>query len=432
MPGVSDPRRTLFYVIRGLSQFGQSLVLAGLLVVAGTSDHMAWGLSSVFVGMMAGAILFGLLGGALADRLGPARALVLGSLLRLAAILLAYGVVRHPEFVMAASFAYSAASQLYSPAELALVSALDPGRAARAHGMLLALQYGCQGAGAAAAPLLFLLWGPQAAVLAGAGVYVGVSGLALVLARAVRRRGADYHVPTRSAFAFQQVVAFFLRRRPAGEAALALVFNDLATKCLMVAAPVYLRRELGLAEGQVGLLAGPAALGVLAGSWWAVRSARGPTAVARARTAVVAATVGLVALSGLADGVARAVTLVPDSLGPHADAALVRTAVAFPVAGLLGAAFGLAPIAGRAALSELTPRGLQARAFATQATLSDLVVIAPLLGSGIGVELLGARLAFAFVAAAGLAVLVVLEGARLRRWARATLLEDAPLVERLA
>lgn len=431
---MSDARRraAAFYGVRAASQFGQSLALAGLFVLAGTSAHMAWGLSSVFVGMMAGAIIFGLPGGALADHLGPGRALVLGAALRLAAIGGALLVVSQPTFVMAASFAYSAASQVFSPAELALVAAIHPGRAARAHGVLIAAQYVCHGLGAALAPLLFLLWGPSAAILAAAAVYAAVVALSLVLAREVARAGGEYRVPTRAAFALRHVAEFFLRRKPAGQAVLALVFNDLATKCLMVAAPVYLHRELGLARAELAFLAGPAAVGVVAGSLWAMRSARGSAAVSAVRAAVAGATVGLVALAGLSDGLAAALALVPSDLAPLTEPGTARLAVAFPVALLLGAAFGTAPIAGRAALSELTPRTLQARAFAAQASLSDLVVLAPLIGAGMGVEAVGARLAFAVVAGFGLVVLLLFESAKLRRWAAASLFEDGPVGERLA
>ncbi|MDW8047136.1 MAG: MFS transporter [Chloroflexota bacterium] len=431
---MSEARRraAAFYGVRAASQFGQSLALAGLFVLAGTSAHMAWGLSSVFVGMMAGAILCGLPGGALADHLGPARALVVGALLRLGASVTALAVVPQPHFVMAASFAYSAASQLFSPAELALVAAIHPERAARAHGFLVAAQYACHGLGAALAPVLFFLWGPSAAILAAAAVYAAVVPLALFLAREVERTGNGYRVPTRTAFALRHVADFFVRRKPAGQAALALVFNDLATKCLMVAAPVYLHQELGLGRAELALLAAPAAAGIAAGSFWAMRFARGSAAVSAARAAVAGATVGLVALAGLSDGLAAASAAAPGALGLLADPQAVRLAVAVPVALLLGAAFGTAPIAGRAALTELTPRTLQARAFAAQSSLSDLVVLAPLVGAGVGVETVGARLAFAMVAGLGLALLLSFEGARLRRWAAAVLFEDGPLGERLA
>lgn len=420
-----------FYSVRAASQFGQSLALAGLFILGGTGEHLAWGLSSVFAGMMAGAVLFALPGGALADRLGPARALVGGALLRLAAIAGALTVVPHPEYVAVSAFLYSAASQLFSPAEMALVAATHPGTASRAHGFLVAAQYACHGLGLALAPPLVVLWGVGAAFLAGAAVYVAVVPMSLVLARHVARSGNDYRVSTRAAFALPRIAEFFRRRKAAGQAALALVFNDLATKCLMVAAPVYLYRELGLARHELALLAGPAAFGVLAGSLWAMRWARGPGAVAAARAAVAGTTIGLVALAGISDGLAAAFALGRSyAFVVHPDT--VRVAVAFPVALLLGTAFGIAPIAGRAALSELTPRSLQGRVFAAQSALSDLVVLVPLFGAGIGVEAYGARLAFAMVAGVGLLLMLLFEGPRLRRWLTAPFTDEDAVRERLA
>ena len=87
-------------------------------------------------------------------------------MLRLLAIGCAVAVLGHGEYAWAAAFVYSAASQVFSPAELALVSTIRRERPAGAHASLFALQFGGQIVGAFA-PALF--WaGGTGAMLAGA------------------------------------------------------------------------------------------------------------------------------------------------------------------------------------------------------------------------------------------------------------------------
>ncbi len=108
---------------RALSQSGQAVFLAALMVRAGTSDGAAIGLSGIFVAMMAATALCSLPCGAITDRIGAPRSLWAGILGRAIVIAVAMTLPASPAASFVIAFAYSAVSQLLSPAELALVPA---------------------------------------------------------------------------------------------------------------------------------------------------------------------------------------------------------------------------------------------------------------------------------------------------------------------
>lgn len=401
--------RAAFYALRLSSQFGQSLAYAVFFYLGGSSGETALGLSSVLLGMMAGAVLLGVPGGAVADSLGPPRALVLGATLRGAAITLPLFLPHTALGILAAAFAYSAVSQIFSPAELAMLRVLRA-HPARGHAALLALQFAAHGGGLVLASGLILSRGVGAAILAGCAVY----GVAVLLAVVLRRSapGCGERAPRIS---LRPLVAAFRTRPAAAEATALLVYNDLATKCLAVTAPVYVFEALGLRGAALATLGAPAALGVLGGSVWAIRSGGSERALRGMRTLLLGTALALAALAGLSEDVP-----LPSIAGAPAPVPVLVLAGGASL--LLGSAFGAFPIAGRAVLSAVLPLPVQARAFAAQASLSDLVVLLPLAGTGIGVTAMGPRVAFAGVAGAALLLFVLLEyGGPLLRWLRPVL-----------
>ncbi|HMO95621.1 MAG TPA: hypothetical protein PKD27_05825, partial [Tepidiformaceae bacterium] len=62
-----------YYASRFVAQVSQVLLFAALFITAGTSDQAAIGLSALFIATTLAALIFGVPGGALADRVGPAR-----------------------------------------------------------------------------------------------------------------------------------------------------------------------------------------------------------------------------------------------------------------------------------------------------------------------------------------------------------------------
>ena len=72
----------LYLGARAFGQVGHNLFIATLFFIAGTGDHAAVGLGSVMAATTISAMVFGIPGGAMADRLGPGRGFALGSSLR--------------------------------------------------------------------------------------------------------------------------------------------------------------------------------------------------------------------------------------------------------------------------------------------------------------------------------------------------------------
>jgi len=76
----------VFYATRLVMQSAQNVLIAALFVVSGRGSHVALGLSSLLLATLLPSLLFGFLGGAVVDRVGPARGFAVGAVLRLAAV----------------------------------------------------------------------------------------------------------------------------------------------------------------------------------------------------------------------------------------------------------------------------------------------------------------------------------------------------------
>ncbi|PFG73365.1 hypothetical protein [Tepidiforma thermophila] len=409
------PALSAFTIAKLTAQAGQNLFFAALLVAAGTSDHAAAGLSSFFVAMLVASLAFGVPGGALADRIGPSRAFALGGLAR-AAVILAWALEPgHGLAVPAAVFAYSAVSQAYSPAEMALVRTLGRGRHGALHALLLALQFGGQGlAVAVLAPLLWWLGGTGALAAGGAAFALAAAAAACGLAVATSRMQLE--VPARGS-AFRDTVRFFRRHAIAREALIALALTSMVVQGSIVALPLYLRNDLAAGSLGAGAVISAAALGVAAGLLLAAFRLRPQEASGTMRAAVLAMAVGTFALAALDYGLRAALELT--EFGPLVDLDLrlgASFAVAVPVAFLLGLAVCLALLAGRTALTAAAPAAHQSRVFAVQATLTDAFVVLPLVLFGVGVEVAGARPVLALMGGVAGFAFLVLEGRILVSW----------------
>lgn len=404
----------MYFLNRALSQAGQGVFLVGLLLLVGGSQSGAVGLSTVMVAMMAGALICALPAGALTDRMGAPGALFVGASGRLAVIVLALLLPLNPVAVGVIAFGYSAASQLFSPAELALVPAISSRRPASVHGILVTLQYTGQAAGfALLAPAAIWLGGADLAVQLSGVMYLGVVALTAMLAW--RLRALAIVRATRASFSFRGPLHYFLRSSSAGYAGILLAFGELSSKALFVAIPVYINEELALGNTQQILLIAPAVAGGIAGLAWGSRSMRIQKAAPALRLclfATVGSVIALAVLGPVVAGVARSSdwTLLSMLESSRGLSILILT----PVGLLLGFCFTLTPIAGRAILTSTAPAGQHGRVFAMQGMFSDLVCILPLAVTGLSTEMAGARSTFLLVGAIGLALVVALELTRLR------------------
>lgn len=413
MVGMARPGLILYYSARFFGQVAQNLLFAALFVAAGTSDNAAIGLSSLLIATTAASLLFGVMGGALADRIGPGRGMALGALLRTAVIVLCCVRFNAPALAAGVIFAYSAVSQVYSPSEMAMVRVLcGKGRGA-GHSLGIALQYAGQGAGMLVlAPLLFFLGGAQ-------GMLIGasVAGLALsaITVGLSLRHGPPVRVPKGDHSSLRDSLRVFKRSAMARDALAVLAVQTMIVQGIVVALPLYLRNDISLGEEWGLFLVAPGALGVVAGLAWSAAAVTSEVSQRVMRLALVSMVVGVFALAALDYGLSAVLTIT--RFGPLIDleADLNTTIiVAFPVAFLVGCAVTLALVSARVALTAAAPLAHQSRVFAVQATLTDAFVVLPLLLMGVGVEVAGARPVLAAMGVVGLATLVFIEQPRFR------------------
>ena len=411
-PAQLRAERTLYYGAKLVGQVAQNLLLAALFISAGTSSHAAIGLSSLMVAMLVPTALFGFPGGAIVDRVGPARGFVLGSALRLAAVLCGLLVLRGSNTAWAIAFLYSTVSQVGGPAEMALVRTLRGRAAGPAHSMIVALQYGGQAVGMLVlAPALYLAAGQQAIMVA------ALAGFALLLVMSVlltlRLRwtaAADAH-PAVSPFSLTETLRFFRREALARDAITVLAVKSMVVQGVIVTLPMYLKHDMGLGTKALAFLLLPGIAGAITGLVWA----GGPRLTAdrcrnTMRLSLIAMIVSLFALSALD----LSITIFAEysHVPPIAELAVSMNttfAVALPVAFLLGIALSGSLVTARVVLTNTAPLDQQARVFAVQSMLTDALVVLPLLLLGVGAQFAGARPTLAAIGLVGVGALLLLD-----------------------
>lgn len=382
----------LYLGARAFGQVGHNLFIATLFFIAGTSDHAAVGLGSVMAATTISAMLFGIPGGAMADRLGPGRGFALGSSLRVLAIGFALVWATSPAAVVVIGFAYAAVSQIHNPSEMALVKVLGDRTAGRMHSLLVAMQYGGQALGfLVLAPSLYFLGGTEAA-LAGALLIVG-GQLILSNVLAVRlRRDADPASGGCQRSGFRETLSVFARSEPARDALAVQALKSLVAQVILVAFPLYVEHDLSLGAQGAAVLLVPGIAGAAVGLLWAATGLTLDGTVRAMRLSILGMAVAVFALAALDYGVnfAFAYSQVPPLV--RFEAAMNMTVViAMPVAFLIGATLSVSMVSSRSALTAAAPLGIQSRVFAVQATVADALVVFPLLFAGVAAELLGAR-----------------------------------------
>jgi hypothetical protein len=413
-PGAAE--RTAYYAAKFLGQAGQNLMLAALFVVAGTSNTAAIGLGSIFVATLVPAILLGLPGGALADRMGAPRGYLLGAVLRLAAIAGGLSLIATPSLAFVIAVAYSAGSQVFTPAELAMVRMVQRETAGRVHAFLIAVQYAGQGVAVLlVAPTLYFLGGPEVMLMGAGAIYLGVIAAAAFLMMRLPISQVSDAERKRDAFSFRETFAYFGSERRAGYAVGLLAYKATVARCIFVALPLYMQRDMGLGQAGVAYLMVPGVAGITVGLIWSGRSLSLSSATSAMRLALLGMTVSVLALAALDYGVTAAAQYSQVPPIARLEASMNTTfVVAFPVAFLLGTCFSRALTSARAVLTETAPAGQQARVFASTMTLTESVIIFPLMLAGVGTQYAGARPMLAVLGVVGVSTLLLLELAQLR------------------
>ena len=236
--------------------------------------------------------------------------------------------------------------------------------------------------------------------------------LLLSVVVAISMRGARVHqgLANREAFTYGQTLAFFRSESRASYAVVVMAFKTMVSRVVFVALPLYLAHDMGLTGSFVIYLLVPGCVGVVVALAWCSRTLSVERAHEVMRFSLIGMTLSVFAFAALDYGVRAAAQYshVPPIV--HLEASMNTTfAVAIPVAFLLGMALTGALVASRVVITELAPNAQQARVFAAQETLSEALVVAPLLLAGFGTHYAGARPVLAAAGVIGLAALLVLE-----------------------
>ena len=403
----------LYYAARFMAQVSQALLFAGLFITAGTSEHAAVGLSSIIIATTIAALLLGMSGGSLADRIGPARGMTYAAIGRAALMVLCFAYFHSATAAIGVAFVYSAISQVYSPAESAMIRFLWGKAHGRVHSKNIALQYAGQGVGVAVlAPIAFYFGGEQGMLLGGAIAAIALAAITVAMTATVNDVAVEPIQPTGDS-RFIDTVRFFKRYSIARDALATSAVKTMVTQGIIVALPLYVRNDLSLGQEWTAGLIAPGAAGVVAALLWCSTSLHFSGAGRAMRLSLVAMTVGVFALAALDYGVRAMLELT--QVGPMVDLQFsLNTSfiVAVPIAFVVGVGITISLIAARVALTSAAPASQQARVYAVQATLTDALVVLPLLVMGIGVEVAGARPVLAAMGLIGAATFVVIQHPR--------------------
>lgn len=382
---------SLYYGARITGQVAHNLFLATLLILAGTGEHTAAGLGSLMVATTLAAMIFGIPGGSLADRIGPGRGFALGASLRALSIGLLLVGPHSATAAIAVAILYSAVSQLYNPSELALVKVICDRSAGRVHSLLVAMQYGGQGLGfLVCAPVLYLVGGAQAALAGSLVAMLLHMAVTHWLAFRLREAGSS---STLVRTGFRHALSIFRTSEPARDALAALAVKSLVGQVVLLAFPLYVEHDLSLGAGGAVVLLAPGIAGVATGILWGATFLNLDGAARAMRLSVLGLSVAVLALAALDYGVSFAFAFTQVQALVRFQASLNMTAiVGMPVAFLLGASLSIALVSSRVALTAAAPLAMQSRVFAVQATVNDALVVLPVLFAGVAAELLGARM----------------------------------------
>lgn len=407
--------RYLYYGCKLTGQTAQNVLLACLFVVAGTSATSAIDLSSLFVAILIPAVLFGPIGGAIVDRIGPSRGYALGAVLRFLPALAVVLFLESATWAWVIAFAYSAGSQIFTPSELALVRHIQRNSPGAVHSWLQALVYGGQALGMLViAPVLYFVGGFDAMRI-GAGIGMAMLvAVCFVFAFHMRGTPAAKVQEDVQPFSFGQTARFFARSYDALYSVVLLAMKTLVSRAVMVALPLYLAHDIGLGRDMLIFLVLPGVLGVAVALLWSARSITVISARDVMRVSLLGMLIAVFALAALDYGVSAFARYSQVPPVVRLEAYMNTTfVVALPVAFLLGIVLTTSLVAARVVLTETAPRGQQARVFAVQESFSELFVVLPLLAAGIGTQVAGARPTLAVI---GVVIALTMFGFELVRY----------------
>lgn len=361
------------------------------------------------------AIIFGVPAGAIADRLPKREVLVGALLLRSILLVLLVRWIGDLWRTYAIIFAFAAVGQVFGPIWVAVLPHLVPmERLSRANALLNLVQLGGQVLGVVVLAPILLKTINERAVFVVAGCLL-IGALVVTIRNGRLPRGMQLESPPRERVRdYRASLLAGWRVIDADErifiAAIQLTIVASLLKSLIVLFPYYTREVLAIDPDNTVFVAAPIAIGAALG----LALAPALTRLNRGKVATAGFVMLTTALGGMAlvnllrpiiadhlhlgfTGLAHAVGIPP----------IVTTAMLFAIP--LGFGLMLNLVAARTVLNERAPRDVQARVFATQNALANIVTLIPLFIVGALTSLIGARpvMLLATVASLGLPIILV-------------------------
>jgi MFS family permease len=343
------------------------------------------------------AILFGIPAGAIADRLPKRPVLVAALIVRAALTVVLFRVIGDVWKTYGAILLFAAVGQVFGPVWVAVLPRLvGLERLSRAHALLNLAQLGGQVAGIVVLAPLFLKTLGDRSVFIVSGAFLLA---AIVMTVRIGQIDAESVRDARPERTVRAVRSGLLAGWEAinGDAKVYLAVVQLTIvacllKSLVVLFPFFTREVLGIAPENTVFVAAPAAIGAALG----LALAPALAVLGRSRLATAGFVTLILSLSGLAlVNVLRPFVAGPMHLGMTGIAhragipPVVTTAMLFAIP--MGLGISLTLVAARTVLNERTPEEVQARVFATQGAIANVVSLVPLFITGALTSLIGAR-----------------------------------------
>jgi hypothetical protein len=384
-----------YWYARVLAQTAQGALLYGLLIVLVDQTRSGVWPSLFVVTSIAPALLFGLLGGVIADWLPQRFLMIVLNLARFATIL----VVLRAGVSLAGIFIVTTLiwmiHQFYSPAESALlprlVSVEELPRATSRFNLALSV---AQVLGMVLlAPLALKFSTPSALLLCCSALYLA-AGLALLFVSVPERRQTRAREPVRAEASSSLRTGW--SRIVADDGAFAVVIDSvligIGLSTLVVIVPQYLERVLDTGADNTVYVFAPAALGLVLGLQLAPLAGEllGYGRLATAGLVLFALCIFAIGMIDVVSGFlldrGLLVTWIDRQLGlaPRISTTMLLSLPA-------GIAVGLVNVAARTVLVLRTPPESHARVFATQMTLANLGALVPTLAAGLLIDLTGVK-----------------------------------------
>ncbi len=378
---------------RAIGQVAQNALLYTLLLVAVERTGSSFFTALMVVTLTGPSIVFGLLGGALADTLPLRWSLVGGAVARVAIVALMMPNAGDLPTLFLLAFLFALVGQLVGPAEsAALPRVVEPSWLARANALFVMAAVVGQVVGAVMlAPFIFKLLKERAVMAVVMLLYGWVAVVAARLGPLGRREMVE-----EGPGLWQALLMGWRVLGRSRAAFLALVYMTGAMtllKVVVVLAPHYVQEVLGISTENVVFVMAPAAVGAGLGLLLTPMLGR----LIRIERAVVVG-FGLLVAALLALGLVvqlRGVIVENLDLGIGFVERKLGVSSVITLTILLAAPAGLAGtmvlVACRTILNREAPLEAQARVFATQSAVADAVSLLPALALGGMADLLGAR-----------------------------------------